>query len=188
VLNLKRSQTEHGARNYAKAKPLELLPEIRRRIAALDPRQPVFDAKTLDERLNEAFAPLRIISGMLVWFGILALTLAAVGVYGVVAFSVSQRTREIGIRAALGAGRATLLRLFLQQGLSILAAGLLPGLLGSLAAGLGLRSMFTDIVSSNLAPPLLFAGAIVGSTVLMATLVPARKAASIDPLLAIRYE
>jgi putative ABC transport system permease protein len=172
----------------APAKPLELLPEIRRRIAALDPRQPVFDAKTLDERLNEAFAPFRIISGMLVWFGILALTLAAVGVYGVVAFSVSQRTREIGIRAALGAGRATLLRLFLQQGLSILAAGLLPGLLGSLAAGLGLRSMFTDIVSSNLAPPLLFAGAIVGSTVLMATLVPARKAASIDPLLAIRYE
>ena len=104
------------------------------------------------------------------------------------AFSVSQRTREVGIRAALGAGRTRLLRLFLRQGLSILAAGLMPGLLGSFAAGLGLRSLLGETVSSNLAPPLLFTAAIVGSIVLVATLVPARKAASIDPLAAIRYE
>ena len=172
----------------APANPTHLLPEIRRRIAALDPRQPVFDAKTLDDRLNEGFAPFRIISGMLVWCGFLALTLAAVGVYGVVAFSVSQRTREIGIRAALGAGRAKLLRMFLQQGSSILALGLLPGLLGSFAAGIGLRSMFAEMVSPNLAPPLLFTAVIVGLTVLVATLVPAQRAASVDPLTAIRYE
>ena len=172
----------------APANPIELLPEIRRRIAAIDPRQPLFDAKMLDDRLNEGFAPFRIVSGMLVWFGFLALTLAAIGVYGVVAFSVSQRTREVGIRAALGAGRTRLLRLFLRQGLSILAAGLMPGLLGSFAAGLGLRRLLGETVSSNLAPPLLFTAAIVGSIVLVATLVPARKAASIDPLAAIRYE
>src|SRR5205807_4613674 len=65
----------------APAKPLDLLPAIRRKIALLDPGQPVFDAKTLDDRLNEGFAPFRIISGMLVWFGLLALILAAVGVY-----------------------------------------------------------------------------------------------------------
>ena len=172
----------------APAKPLELLPEIRRRIAALDPRQPVFDAKTLDERLNEAFAPFRIISGMLVWYGLLALALAAVGVYGVVAFSVSQRTREIGIRAALGAGRTRLLRMFLRQGLLILAAGLLPGLLGGFAAGLGLRSLFADIVSPSLLPPLVLTSVILACAVLVATLLPARKAASVDPLAAIRYE
>jgi len=169
-------------------KPLELLPEIRRRIAALDPRQPVFDAKTLDDRLNEGFAPFRIVSGILVWFGLLALGLAAVGVYGVVAFSISQRTREIGIRAALGAGKARLLRMFLRQGLVILAAGLLPGLAGSFAAGLALRSLFEEIILPGLVPPLLFTAALLGVVVLVATLLPARKAASIDPLMAIRYE
>src|SRR5437879_8471206 len=102
---LLRPQTKAGAA----AKPLELLPEIRRRIAALDPRQPVFDAKMLDDRLNEGFAPLRIVSGILVWFGLLALSLAALCVYGVVAFSVSQQTRLIGIAAAPGAAEARVL-------------------------------------------------------------------------------
>jgi ABC-type antimicrobial peptide transport system permease subunit len=164
------------------------LPEIRRRVARLDPQQPIFDAKTLDDRLNEAFAPFRIVSAMLVWFGSLAVGLSAVGVYGVVAFSVSQRIREIGIRAALGAGYGKLLRLFLQQGLIILAAGLLPGLVGGFAAGRGLKSLLEGMVSANLAPALLLATAIVGIAVVFATLVPACKAASIDPLEAIHYE
>ncbi len=170
------------------ADPIQRLPEVRRRIAAIDPRQPLFDAKTLDDRLNEVFAPFRIISGMLVWFGLLALTLASVGVYGVVSFSVAQRTREIGIRAALGAGRARLLRMFLRQGLSILATGLAPGLLGGFAAAFGLRSIFAEVLPANFVPQLLFAAAIIGCAVLIATLVPARKAASVDPLAAIRYE
>ncbi len=176
----------------AAARPLDLLPEISRRIAALDPQQPVFDAKTLDERLNEGLAPFRIISGILVWFGFIALSMAAVGVYGVVAFSVSQRTREIGIRAALGAGKVRLLRMFLRQGMLILAGGLLPGLAGSFAAGLALRSVFQgvfqDAVLPNVVSPLLLTAAILGVVVLVATLLPARKAASIDPLAAIRYE
>jgi ABC-type antimicrobial peptide transport system permease subunit len=78
--------------------------------------------------------------------------------------------------------------MFLQQGLWILVVGLLPGLLGSFAAGMGLRSMFAEMVSLNLAPPILLTATIVGSTVLVATLVPARRAASVDPLAAIRYE
>ena len=176
----------------APAKPLDLLPEIRRRIAALDPQQPVFDAKTLDDRLNEGLAPFRIISGILVWFGFIALSMAAVGVYGVVAFSVSQRTREIGIRAALGAGKVRLLRMFLRQGMLILAGGLVPGLVGSFAAGIALRSVFQgvfqDAVLPNVASPLLLTAAILGVVVLIATLLPARRAASIDPLAAIRYE
>jgi putative ABC transport system permease protein len=168
--------------------PMLLLPEIRRRLASIDPGQPAFDAKTLDGRLNEAFAPFHIISGMLVWFGFLALMLAAVGVYGVVAFSVSQQTREIGIRAALGAGRATLLRIYLRQGISILAAGLLLGLPGGYAAGLALRSMSAQTGSVHFVLPLVFTAAIVGFAGLAATLLPARRAASVDPLVAIRYE
>ena len=176
----------------AAAKPLDLLPEIRRRVAALDPQQPVFDAKTLDDRLDEGYAPFRIISGILVWFASIALGMAAVGVYGVVAFSISQRTREIGIRAALGAGKARLLRMFLRQGVLILAGGLLPGLAGSFAAGLALPSVmqgvFQDAVLPNVVLPLLLTAAILGVVVLVATLLPARRAASIDPLAAIRYE
>jgi putative ABC transport system permease protein len=125
---------------------------------------------------------------MPVWFGSLALILAAVGVYAVVAFSVSQRTREIGIRAALGASRVALLRMFMLQGISILLAGLPPGLLASFAVGLGLRSILGETVTSNLVLPLLLTIAVVGSVALIATLVPARRAASIDPLQAIRYE
>jgi putative ABC transport system permease protein len=181
---LLRPQSSAGA----PAKPIDLLPEIRRSIAAIDPRQPVFDAKTLAGRLNEDFAPFRITSAALVWFGLLALSLAAVGVYGVVAFSVSQRTREAGIRAALGAGKARLLRMFLRQGLVILAAGLLPGLAASFAAGLMLRSLFAETVSPGLIPPLLFTAAVLCAAVLVATLLPARRAASVDPISAIRYE
>jgi ABC-type antimicrobial peptide transport system permease subunit len=124
---------------------------------------------------------------MPVWFGSLALILAAVGVYAVVAFSVSQRTREIGIRA-LGASRVALLRMFMLQGISILLAGLPPGLLASFAVGLGLLSILGETVTSNLVLPLLLTIAVVGSVALIATLVPARRAASIDPLQAIRYE
>jgi predicted permease len=170
------------------ADPLAALPGIRRRIAALDPGQPVFDAKTLDERLREALAPYQIVSGLLVWFSSLALILAAVGVYGVVAFSVSQRTREIGIRAALGAGRGALLRLLLRQGLWVLCAGLLIGLPCSFAAALGLRSLLADVLPPDITRPVLFTAGVICAAVLIATLVPARKASSIDPVSAIRYE
>jgi predicted permease len=168
--------------------PSAALPEIRARIAALDPEQPVYDAKTLDERMHEELAPYQIISGLLVWFSLLALVLASIGVYGVVAFSVSQRTREIGIRAALGAGRPALLGLLARQGLWILGAGLLIGLPASLAATIGLRSLFTDAPASDVTRPLVLTAGVIAASVLVATLLPARKAAAVDPVSAIRYE
>jgi ABC-type antimicrobial peptide transport system permease subunit len=169
-------------------RPPEALPEIRRRLAEIDATQPMFDAKSMDDRLAEALAPYQIISGMLVWFSLLALVLASVGIYGMVAFSVSQRTREIGIRAALGAGRGALLRLLLRQGVWMLAAGLGIGMPASWAASAGLRGLFADALPSGVAGPLMFTAAVMCLAVLLAVVVPARRAAATDPLAAIRYE
>ena len=165
-----------------------LLPVIRRRVAAIDSTQPIYEGKTLDDRLQEQFAPYKLISGMLVWFGCLALALAAVGVYGVVAYSASQRTREIGIRAALGAGRPRLLQLFLRQGAVMLQAGLIPGLAGGLAAAMGLRSVLDSLAKSDLTTPLFLTALLLGATVLAATMIPAWRAASVDPQMAIRHD
>jgi len=164
------------------------IPEIRRRLAAIDARQPLFEAVTLEDRVDREYSPFRIISGMLIWFGLLALALTAVGVYGVVAFSVSQRTREIGIRSALGADRKQLLGLFLKQGLVILAAGLVPGLAGAFAATIGLKSALEGLASASVDLPLALTAIVLGGAVLVATWLPARRAAGTDPLAAIRYE
>jgi ABC-type antimicrobial peptide transport system permease subunit len=148
----------------------------------------MFEIRSMDDRLNEAFAPLKIIAAMLVFFGGLALILAALGVYGVVAFSVSQRTREIGIRAALGADRAGLLFLFLRQGLLLLSLGIIPGLLASLAATRALNSMLSEITTVATGFPVAGSVALLAVSVSVATLLPAWRAATTDPLAAIRHE
>ncbi|HEY3741328.1 MAG TPA: FtsX-like permease family protein, partial [Bryobacteraceae bacterium] len=166
----------------------DALPEIRKRVAALDPLQPVYQVNTLDDYMDQQLAPFRIVSGLLGWFGGLALVLASVGVYGVVAYSASQRTREIGIRAALGAGRPTLLRLFLRQGLVMLEVGMIPGLLGGIAASIGLRSALEEMNGASAILPLAATAVLLGIAVLIATLAPAWKASSVDPLKALRYD
>jgi putative ABC transport system permease protein len=166
----------------------EALPEIRKRVAAIDPTQPVYQTNTLEDYMDQQLAPFRIISGLLGWFGGLALLLASVGVYGVVAYSASQRTREIGIRAALGAGRPLLIRLFLQQGLTMLQVGMIPGLLGAVAATIGLRSALEELAGASAILPIAITAVLLGLAVLVATLAPAWKASSVDPLAALRYD
>lgn len=169
------------------APPETIAPALRAAVLALDPDQPVFDVKTMAMRLDESLQRRRSPMVLLSSFAAVALLLAALGIYGVLAFSVGQRTQEIGIRLALGAGRGQILALILRQGGVLIAIGLLLGLAGYVS----LRSVIaqqlfgvaaTDPVILVLAPLVLAAIA------LAACLIPARRATNVDPMVALRTE
>jgi macrolide transport system ATP-binding/permease protein len=164
-----------------------ILAAVQSRMRAIDANVPLFDVRTIGEhlRLNQ-FIP-RMASTMLALFGGLALLLAAVGIYSVVAFSVTQRAREIGIRMALGAGRQAVLRMVMRQGLGMVLVGL--------AIGLGLAVVAGRLLSGQLAgisplDPVSYAGTAMGllTIALLACLLPARRAAAMDPLKSLRRD
>jgi predicted permease len=167
--------------------PLSALPEVRKQAGGIDRWQPVYDAQTLEDRLREGFAPFQIVSGMLAWFGVLAQVLAALGLYGAVSYSVSQRTQEIGIRAAIGAGRSTIVRLFMMQGAYVLVTGLVPGVVMSYSAAKLLQGMLPT-VSGDVLWMLALTAATLGGILGGATVIPAMRAARLDPVRAIRGE
>jgi predicted permease len=167
--------------------PLTLTQSVREQVRALDRDLPVFGERTMSQVAAESVSRRRFAMQLVGLFGILALLLAAVGIYGVIAYSVTQRTREIGIRVALGASRSAILRWVLKQGMILTIAGVVIGLVGALALTRLLRSLLfgvgpTDIVTFG-------ALAIVLTIVaLIACYVPARRATKVDPLVALRYE
>jgi predicted permease len=169
--------------------PVAITAPLRAGISDLDPGLPVFDVRTMDDHLRngQAFLFTRIGSAFAAVFGTLALVLATVGVYGVVSYSVAQRTREIGVRMALGARHPAIARLVVGQGMKLAWAGV--------AAGLALSVAATGVVSSVLygvAPrdPLVLVGVVVLLTlvVAIASLVPARRAMRIDPITSLRSQ
>jgi len=137
--------------------------------------------------LDLSLFPSRVAAWTLGGFGLLALLLAAIGIYGVVSYSVAQRTREIGVRMALGAKEKDVLGLVLGQGVWVIAIGLIVGLMLSVAATRVIAGFLYGVGATD---PLTFAGVplVLGFVALVASYIPARRAAKVDPLRALRYE
>jgi len=171
----------------AKGEPQSVAAAVREQIRALDANLPVADVKTLRDQLDLSLFPSRVAAWTLGGFGVLALLLAAIGIYGVVSYSVAQRTREIGVRMALGAKEKDVLRLVLGEGLFVIAVGLALGLLLAAAATRVIAGFLygvgaTDRLTFACVPLML------GFVALVASYVPARRATKVDPLVALRYE
>ena len=167
--------------------PLALVPAIRRELAALDPDLPLADVSTLDDRRTVSLARPRVNATVLGGFALAALVLAAVGIYGVVAYGVVQRTRELGIRMALGAGGSTLLRMVIRQGMMPVVGGMAVGLLGALAGGRVIRGLLFGVGSSDPATLTLVTCFLV-AVALAAMYLPARRASRSDPMAALRID
>ncbi len=165
--------------------PLALAPAVRATVQALDRDLPVANIRTMTEVLGTAIATPRLTGFLLGLFGVLALALATIGVYGVLASVVAQRTQEIGIRMAIGAEAGDVLRLVLRRGLLMAIAGVAVGLAAALAAT---RSMTTVLYGVTPTDPLTFAAvaALIVAVALAASFVPARRAANVDPICALR--
>lgn len=172
---------------HGKGSSSSLLTALRTRVRDLDPRLVLVDATTLEEHLTLVLFPLRVSSLLLGGLGLVALVLSGSGLFGVIAFGVSQRTREVGIRMALGAGRRDVEWLVLRQGLAISSIGVGLGMAGALGVGRLLRTILLGVDSTDLATlvgvPLLLLG-----VSLAASWLPARWASRLDPLEALRAE
>jgi putative ABC transport system permease protein len=159
---------------------------IRREVAALDRDLPVADVKPMEEIAAEPLQQRRFLMTLLAAFGALALLLAAVGIYGVIAYSVAQRTHEIGIRMALGAARADVLRLMIRRGMALALVGVAAGTVGALALTRFLGSLLFRVKATD---PVTFVivALVLAGVALLATYIPARRAAKIDPMSALRW-
>jgi putative ABC transport system permease protein len=160
---------------------------IRNAVREIDPDQPVSAIQTMDEIVSQTITPQKFATWMLGLFAAVALLLAALGIYGVMAYSVVQRTHEIGIRMALGAERKDVLRMIVGQGMKLTLIGVGVGLVGSF---LVMRAMSDLLFGVKASDPVTYGGvAIVLSLVaLMSCLLPARRATKVDPMIALRYE
>lgn len=171
----------------SRSDPLALVPSLRAAVRAVDPEQPIAGMTTMDEVLSEFVAPRRFNALLLGSFAAVALTLAAFGLYGVISYIVAQRTREIGIRMALGAESRDVVHSILRQGVGLAVAGVIPGIaaalaLGRLLSGLLFHVATRDPVVFSVVPLLLLAVAV------LAVVIPARRASRVDPVIALRAE
>jgi putative ABC transport system permease protein len=167
--------------------PKRLTGAIRDQVLAVDPNQPVFDVKTMEERVAVTLETRRFAVVLLGIFGGLALLLSAIGLYGVLAFAVSQRTREIGIHMALGARARDVLLMVIKQGMSLVLLGVVLGVAGAYAVTRTIRSLLFEVGTTD---PLTFAlvSVLLAVVGFVACYLPARRATKVDPLVALRYE
>jgi ABC-type antimicrobial peptide transport system permease subunit len=164
-----------------------LAPLLRQTVAALDRELPLEDIRTLNQVVRDATAGERAVAGLVNFFMATALGLVAVGLYGTLSYHIVQRTREIGVRLALGAFGGDILRLVLGQGLRWVALGILLGLAGTLALTKVLKGVVYGMEGLT-APPLLLAAGVVACAATLAILLPAWRASRMDPLEALRID
>ncbi len=171
----------------ARGNPAGVVPLLRQEISAMDPDVPVANIRTMNEILAQARWPQRVFATMFTLFGLIAIVLAAVGLYAITAYSVAQRTVEIGIRMALGADREQMWWLVLRRGMVQVAVGLVLGLAGAVAAGRLLQNL---LVGTGPSDPLTLVviSAVLVAVAVVACLGPARRATELDPVKALRYE
>jgi predicted permease len=167
--------------------PLDYLAAVRSEVAALDKSLALYDVKTMRRHLGLALLPARLAGSVLGVFGLVALVMAAAGIYGVMAYSVAQRTREIGVRMALGASAGAVLRLVTRQGMKLTLAGMAIGLAVSLALTRLMKSLLFGVSATD---PLTFVvvALLLIAVALLACWIPARRAAKVDPMVALRCE
>ena len=160
---------------------------VRRAVQSMDPKQPLFDVESLDQRLSASVSQRRQRALLVGSFGLLALFIAAIGVYGVMAYSVARRTHEIGIRVALGAQRPQVLRLVVIEGLRLAFLGTALGLAGALSLTRVLKSFLYGVTATD---PLTFVSVVAAlvAAASLASYIPARRATRVDPLVALRHE
>lgn len=167
--------------------PLALVSAVRSKFGAIDSELPIYEVKSLDVVINESIVGIAYVAAMMGAIGVIALVLASVGVYGVMSYSVSERTHEMGIRMAMGATAAAIHRLVIGNGMLLTGIGIAIGL--PLAFGLA-RALSSLLFGVNAADPFAFIGLplILASVAALASYLPARRAVRVDPLTALRYE
>ena len=167
--------------------PLQLVSAIRAEVRAVDQDQPVYEAATMEQVLADSMARQRFSMMLLAVFAGGALLLAAIGIYGVISYTVTQRTHEFGIRLALGAQRGDVLRLVLKDGMALMGIGMVVGLAGAFAISRAMTSLLFGVSAADVTT---FAGValVLSSVALVACSLPARRATKVDPLVALRYE
>ena len=169
----------------SKSDPLRLVPEVRRQVLAVDGDQPVYNIKTMENVLSQSIATPQLITSLLTIFAAIALLLAAIGVYGVMSYSVAQRTHEVGVRMALGAQQQHVLRMILGHGLRLVLVGVGLGVMVALAVTRVMSNLLFGVSATDpqvfvVVPLLLIAVA------LLAAYFPARRALKVDPIIALR--
>ena len=166
---------------------MSLVSAVRGQISAIDKDQPVLAIKTLNEVIASTTAPRRFNTLLLAVFAVVALALAAVGIYSVISYSVTQRTQEVGVRMALGARPADVIRLILKHGLALTLIGVAAGVLGGLAAARAMSGLLYGVTATD---PATFVAIslLLGIVATLACYLPARRAAKVEPMAALRRE